>query len=87
MTNNDGLRKAREAKAARIIAGEKITFANPTQKASKNPKSLRLAINAKCYNCSNDQKGEVRVCPVKSCPLWPVRPYQGKSQEEDRVQK
>ena len=31
------------------------------------------AIRAKCLHCSGDSKHEVRMCPVKSCPLWPFR--------------
>ena len=31
------------------------------------------AIRAKCMSCSNDQFKEVRLCPIKSCPLWPFR--------------
>ena len=31
------------------------------------------AIRAKCLSCSNGQHKEVRLCPVKNCPLWPFR--------------
>lgn len=31
------------------------------------------AIRAKCLDCSADQPSEVRLCPIKSCPLWPYR--------------
>ncbi|WP_084201460.1 hypothetical protein [Geobacter pickeringii] len=31
------------------------------------------AIRAKCLDCSNNQYGEVRVCPINKCPLWPYR--------------
>jgi len=31
------------------------------------------AIRAKCLDCSYGQPKEVRLCPVKNCPLWPYR--------------
>lgn len=49
---------------------------NPIDKSAANPKSLRLAINAKCWDCSNYQREEVINCTVVSCPLHKVRPWQ-----------
>lgn len=31
------------------------------------------AIRAKCMSCSNNQSKEIRLCPIKTCPLWPFR--------------
>lgn len=31
------------------------------------------AIRAKCLDCSCGQFKEVRLCPVKNCPLWEYR--------------
>lgn len=31
------------------------------------------AIRAKCIDCSGGNKAEVRLCPSKTCPLWPFR--------------
>lgn len=31
------------------------------------------AIRAKCLDCSNYQYKEVRLCPVKTCSLYPYR--------------
>ena len=31
------------------------------------------AIRAKCLECSNGQFKEVRLCPVKNCPLYEYR--------------
>lgn len=31
------------------------------------------AIRAKCLDCSAGSAKEVRLCPVKSCPLWEYR--------------
>lgn len=31
------------------------------------------AIRAKCIDCCCGVKAEVRMCPSKTCPLWPFR--------------
>ena len=31
------------------------------------------AIRAKCLDCSGDSANEVKLCPVKWCPLYPYR--------------
>lgn len=31
------------------------------------------AIRAKCIECSNGQRNEVRLCTVKTCALYPYR--------------
>ena len=31
------------------------------------------AIRAKCLDCSNDQRKEVKECPITKCPIWPYR--------------
>lgn len=31
------------------------------------------AIRAKCLDCCCGQTKEVRLCPLKACPLWPFR--------------
>lgn len=55
----------------------------PIEKAQDKPTSLRLAINAKCFDCVGcgfDPKptNEIRNCKITTCPLWNVRPYQNK---------
>ena len=57
---------------------EKPQKMDPIEKAAANPKSLRAAINAKCYDCSCYQRKEVTFCTVKKCPLYRLRPWQGK---------
>lgn len=49
---------------------------DPIQKAKNNPRSLRAAITAKCYDCSCYQKYEVAKCNAKDCPLYKLRPWQ-----------
>lgn len=31
------------------------------------------AIRAKCLECSNDSRKEIRECPIQTCPLYPFR--------------
>lgn len=37
------------------------------------------ALKAKCLECSNFIKEEVKLCPIVLCPLHEYRPYQSKS--------
>ena len=81
--NPEAAAKSAEALKAWREAGGKPK--NPLEKLQENPKSLRLAINAKCWDCSNFQREEILHCPVKTCGLWYVRPYQKKGEEKDEV--
>lgn len=53
---------------------------NPIHKAKLNPKSLRLAINAQCFECIYDKseagawRQQVEACPCVNCPLYCLRP-------------
>jgi hypothetical protein len=49
---------------------------NPIEKAKANPKSLRAAINAKCFDCVVEKYNAVTNCLSNDCPLWPLRPWQ-----------
>jgi len=62
-------------------AGIKVVIKNPLEKLATAPTSLRLAINAKCYQCEGEDadpgiKLRIGACEIKSCALWAVRPYQ-----------
>lgn len=75
------LEKAHETMRLRREQGIKTERFDPIQKAASNPKSLRLAISAKCWDCQGaeadpDIRGRIGSCPVTKCPLHPVRPYQ-----------
>lgn len=48
----------------------------PDQKALANPQSMRLAINAKCWDCVCGQKNEIKLCEMTDCSLHKFRPYQ-----------
>lgn len=84
MTNlNPGLTKAREIAKIKRENGEKVERKNPLEKAALRPDSLRLAINAKCYDCIGQDgdpnwRESIRECLCTDCPLYPVRPYQPK---------
>jgi hypothetical protein len=56
-------------------------YLNPIEKTKLDPKSLRKAINAKCYECMGcgDDAGwrkAIADCTGYSCPLYHQRPYQ-----------
>ncbi len=34
---------------------------------------ILLAIRRKCLDCCCSQPGEVRLCPLSTCDLWPYR--------------
>ena len=55
---------------------------NPTEKALAKPTSYKYAIYALCYECSNHQRLEIKLCPSVSCPLYNLRPYQEKNNKE-----
>lgn len=78
---NEALKKAHEAVRARREAGIQIERLDPISKARRNPSSLRLAINAKCWDCQGGMadpgiRERIGACPIKACSLHPVRPYQ-----------
>ena len=54
---------------------------NPIEKALQNPKSLRAAINAECFDCQGQDsdpapKWRIGNCEISDCPLYTLRPYQ-----------
>ena len=80
---SDALTKARNRKAEIISINGTIERFNPMEKAEQNPKSLRLAINAKCYVCGGEDadpgwRGRIKDCIIPDCPLYPLRPFQTK---------
>ena len=51
---------------------------SPLEKAQKNPKSLRAAIDAKCFQCQGDGEDpgtweRVRTCTIPDCGLYLLR--------------
>lgn len=83
MDNNKSLALANAKKAEMLAAGIPVERLSPIEKALRNPTSLRLAINGKCWDCCGAgadgiafTKETIRQCMVRDCTLRPVRPYQ-----------
>lgn len=62
-------------------AGIKIRILNPYERLQKNPKSLRLAINAMCWQCQGEGhdpnvREAIRDCNIRGCALYSQRPWQ-----------
>ena len=55
----------------------------------KEIKSPAKAIRQKCLECSADSPGEVRLCNIKDCPLYPFRfgknPFHARSKQKDDI--
>ncbi len=54
---------------------------DPIEKAKRNPKSLRAAITAKCWDCIGadadpNPKWRIGNCEITDCPLFHARPWQ-----------
>ena len=53
---------------------------NPIEKSVREPKSLKYALRAMCYECvgreldPNPRKA-IGCCTSYACPLWSLRPY------------
>lgn len=75
---NEKAQAALAAHRAKVASGEIVVVQKtPMQKHLENPKSLRLAINAMCYECMGaGSPAEIRGCTAPKCPLYPVRAYQ-----------
>lgn len=59
------------------VVEKKVT--TPIEKLAEKPQSLRLAINAMCYDCmgrTSTSTSDIRGCTAKTCPLFNVRPHQ-----------
>jgi len=78
------------ARKARIAAGLPA-YRTPGEVATANPKSLRAALDAMCWEClgSGDDAGwkwGIGNCTSPQCSLFTLRPYQHKlGQPEEGV--
>ena len=75
------LEKARRVRREMHERGEQVIKLNPLAKLVGNPKSLRLAVNAICYQCMGGGadpgwQWSVGNCTSGNCGLYAVRPYQ-----------
>lgn len=80
------LEAARQKRREMAEQGIQVEFLNPLEKAAREPKSLRLAINAMCYDCQGrdadpNNRKRVMECQITTCPLHPVRPYRDKDKK------
>ena len=76
-TDDQNSRPVALFKQGEIIMESKLTRMNPIQRSQANPRSLRLAINAKCYECLGclpSWRREVENCTSPKCPLFAQRP-------------
>lgn len=67
--------------AGTYIAPPKL---NPIERAKLDPKSMRKAITAMCFDCIGgdhdpDFRGRIKDCPCTDCPLYYHRPYSKKA--------
>lgn len=79
---SSALEFARLRRAEMAARGEQVVRLNPREKAEQNPRSLRAAITAKCYECVGEDsdpgwRAVIRDCTSYTCPLRVLRPYQG----------
>jgi hypothetical protein len=81
------LERAREASRLLREQGIAPERLDPIEKARRNPKSLRMAINAKCWDCMGGMsdpgiRERIGACSLVACSLNPVRPYQRGQEDE-----
>ena len=70
-----------EERRARYLADVSTAYRGIVIKAFEG-NSRAAGVKAKCLDCSNFQRVEVRHCTVILCPLHPYRPYQQDEAEE-----
>ena len=68
-------------KQATFLVNVPTLWKSTIKRAFDGQGSPRQAIKAKCLDCSNFQREEVKECPVFLCPLWPWRPFQADRQK------
>ncbi len=77
--NRTNLQAANDARA-KIRREGNSSVKSPIEKAGANPNSLRLAVNAMCFQCEGcdaDPCVQWRIgnCNIPDCALYAVRPY------------
>ncbi len=75
------LAAARQKLREQHASGQKTVRRTPIEKSRAKPGSLRLAINAMCWQCQGEDADpcvEWRIgnCKIDGCALHPQRPYQ-----------
>jgi len=87
------IEKAQRVNRERRESGEVTTIThNLIVKAKKRPNSLKAAVNAMCFACMGGSeenlpdagwKNNIRTCTAPDCPLYPHRPYQKNSGDNE----
>lgn len=67
-------------------AGIPVVVLNPDEKSKASPNSLKAAITNMCWQCANEQKMEVKLCPITSCALYSHRPWQNYKESKKPVE-
>lgn len=82
MSKGEALARARAARRKMSAKDEarKLVRTTPLEKLAKRPTSLRLAVNAMCYQCQGENadpsvQWRIGNCEIKTCALHGVRPY------------
>jgi hypothetical protein len=63
--------------AARRLEAMPVSHRRTYRRALEG-RSLRAAIDALCAECCGYDRDAVRTCAAVACPLWRVRPWQGR---------
>jgi hypothetical protein len=66
------------AKLRKMTPKRYLPLIDKAEKGSKN-----ACIKLKCLECSNWQSTEVKHCVIIDCPLYPIRPFQGKADADE----
>lgn len=71
------IKREQPAHLAAALKGPRGPKQSPREKLEKSPTSLRIAINAMCYDCNGEENwvNRTRYCSIFKCPLWHVRPH------------
>lgn len=79
MNTPDNLIKARIASTEKRIQmkedGVQRSHKSFEEKLKLSPRSATTAIKAKCWECSCEQRDEIRNCVITDCALYNFRPY------------
>ncbi len=73
MSGTDALQEYRRKVESGEI--EQAKSRNPAERFADDPKSRAKAMAAKCWDCTNGQRVEIRECPCTDCALYAFRPY------------
>lgn len=89
LPEEQNLPSEQEVTDAAIVAAAEADDSEEARVYKENAETPMEAIKRKCNDCSCGQRKERILCPVKGCPLWPLRkghkPVKRHVSEEFRV--